>query len=130
MQLEFVPVEDFYFALTLCCRTLEDIGNSDSVTILKQELASKFGQASTVAAAKQNTFNYTFRVKGVDNTPSSQLVVAIADWQDKIRITSDYGWHLNEERKPTRTEKFEQRSQFATELKSYLSQELQLTIPQ
>lgn len=130
MQLEFVPVEDFYFALTLCCRTLEDIGNQETVTQLKAELEAKFGQSSTVAAAKQNSFNYTFTVSGVDNSPSSQLVISIADWQDKLRLSSDYGWTLNETRKPTRTEKFEQRANFSTELKQYLRQEFNLSIPE
>ena len=130
MQLEFVPVEDFYFALTLCCRTLEDIGDRESVATIKAELEEKFGQSSTVAAAKQNNFNYTFKVTGVDNSPSEQLVISIADWQDQIRLSSDYGWSLNENRKPTRTEKFEQRSHFAQELKQFLRQELHLSIPE
>ena len=130
MQLEFVPVEDFYFALTLCCRTLEDIGDREDARALKAELAEKFGQSSTVAAAKQNSFNYTFQVSGVDNSPSPQLVISIADWQDQIRISSDYGWTLNENRKPTRTEKFDHRNNFAQELKEFLRQEFHLSIPQ
>ena len=119
MQLEFVPVEDFYFALTLCSKPLEDFGDSTLVETIKAQLHDKFGQASTVAAAKQNNFNYTFRVLDLENSPSPQLVVAIADWQDKIRLSSDYGWALNEERKPRRTENFDQRDAFCKDLKQY-----------
>lgn len=129
MQLEFVPVEAFYFALTLCCRTLEELGDGEILPQIQQELAAKYGQSSTVAAAKQNNFNYTFKVIGVDNAPSDQLIVSVADWQDKLRLSSDYGWVLSEDRKPIRTDKFEGRDQFCRELKQVLRQELNLPIP-
>ena len=128
MQLEFVPVEEFYFALTLCCRKLEDLGDRESTHQIQHELASKYGQSSTVAAAKQNNFNYTFKVIGIDNAPSDQLIVSVTDWQDKLRLSSDYGWVLNADRKPIRTDKFEGRAQFCTDLKQYLKQTLNLSI--
>lgn len=120
MHLEFVPVEEFYFALTLAVRTLEDIatpGLSDQVRSLLEE---EYGQASTVAAASQNTFNYVFRVKDYDNSPANQLIVSVADWQGNLRLSSDYGWMLDSDRKPIRTEKFEHRSTFARDLRSHL----------
>nr|WP_228035229.1 hypothetical protein [Oculatella sp. LEGE 06141] len=128
MRLEFVPVEEFYFALTLAVRTLEDVGNPDLVEQMRSRLAAKLGQPSTVAAAKQNTFNYVFRVHEYDNSPAPQLVVSIADWQNKLRLSSDYGWTLDEERKPTRTERFSQRDQFTQELRSYLTEWLGVVI--
>lgn len=129
MQLEFVPVEEFYFALTLCCRTLEDLGDREMASQVQQELASQYGQSSTVAAAKQNSFNYTFRVTDIDNSPSDQLVISVADWQDKLRISSDYGWVLNEDRKPTRSDKFDGREQFCFDLKQVLKGSLNLSLP-
>lgn len=122
MQLEFIPVEDFYFALTLAVRTLEEIPDVELVQHTRSRLENTFGQSSTVAAAKQNTFNYVFRVHDYDNSPSSQLVVSIADWQDKLRLSSDYGWTLDAERKPTRTERFEQRHAFVQALRSHLKE--------
>jgi hypothetical protein len=120
MQLQFVPVEEFYFALTLAVRTLEDIsilGLSDRIRV---QLEKECGQPSTVAAASQNTFNYVFRVKEYDNSPANQLIVSVADWQGKLRLSSDYGWTLDRDRKPIRTEKFERRPAFAEELRSHL----------
>lgn len=112
MQLEFVPVEEFYFALTLAVRSLVDIPQPDVAMQVKTALAEKFGQASTVAAASQNTYNYVFRVSEIDNSPAPQLVLSIADWQGNLRLSSDYGWTLDAERKPVRTEKFAQRGEF------------------
>lgn len=120
MRLEFVPVEEFYFALTLAVRTLEEIGNAELVEQTRLRLQDKFGQPSTVAAAKQNTFNYVFRVHEYDNSPAPQLVVSIADWQDKLRLSSDYGWTLDAERKPVRTDRFEQRDEFSQTLQTHL----------
>jgi hypothetical protein len=120
MNLEFVPVEEFYFALTLAVKTLEDIDQPDLIDKVKHRLQEECGQASTVAAAKQNTFNYVFRVQGVDNSPAPQLVVSVADWQGKLRLSSDYGWMLDEERKPVKTEKFEQRMDFSKQVQAYL----------
>lgn len=129
MQLEFIPVEEFYFALTLAVRTLEDLGNPDLVEQVRSRLKSKCGQPSTVAAAKQNTFNYVFRVQGYDdNTPAPGLVVSVADWQGKLRLSSDYGWILDSERKPVRSEHFNQRSDFAQKLRSHLEEWLQISL--
>lgn len=128
MQLEFIPVEEFYFALTLAVRTLEDLGNPDLVEKVRSRLESKCGQPSTVAAAQQNTFNYVFRVHGYDNSPAPDLVVSVADWQDKLRLSSDYGWVLDSERKPVRTEHFNQRSEFTQKLRSHLEEWLQISL--
>lgn len=128
MQLEFIPVEEFYFALTLAVRTLEDLKTPDLSEKVRDQLEAKFGQPSTVAAASQNTYNYVFRVKDVDNSPADQLILSIADWQGSLRLSSDYGWTLNAERKPVRTEKFEQRSEFAQLVKSHLREWLELPL--
>jgi hypothetical protein len=125
MQLEFVPVEEFYFALTLCVKTLEEIADDSLIQTVKSTFAQQFGQSSTVAAAQQNTFNYVFRVRDRDNSPATQLVVSIADWQNKLRLGSDFGWALDGDRKPTRTDKFSERAAFAEELKAHLNQMLQ-----
>ncbi|MEM9151710.1 MAG: hypothetical protein AAGB19_14815 [Cyanobacteria bacterium P01_F01_bin.3] len=129
MQFQFVPVEEFYFALTLCCKTLEKFGDRDLVADFRQRLESQFGQSSTVAASKHNSFNYTFRVIGVDNAPANQLVISISDWEDKIRISTDYGWILNESRKPIRSDKFQQREQFRLDLRQAIQQDLELHLP-
>lgn len=126
MQLEFVPVEEFYFALTLAVRTLEDIDVPGLSEKVRSRLEQEYGQPSTVAAASQNTFNYVFRVLGVDNSPTPQLVVSVADWQGKLRLSSDYGWTLDAERKPVRTERFSQRSEFTRQLQAYLQEWLQV----
>lgn len=128
MQLEFVPVEEFYFALTLAVRTLAEVGDAALVEQVRLRLQDKLGQPSTVAAAKQNTFNYVFLVHDYDNSPASQLVVSIADWQDKLRLSSDYGWTLDAERKPIRTDRFEQREQFTQALCSHLQHWLDLSL--
>lgn len=128
MQLEFIPVEDFYFALTLAVRTLEELENPDLVQQMRSQLKEKCGQSSTVAAAQQNTFNYVFRVHDYDNSPAPQLIVSVSDWQDKLRLSSDYGWMLDQERKPIRTQRFNQRSQFTQILRSYLEDWLQISL--
>ena len=128
MQLEFIPVEEFYFALTLAVRTLEDLDKPGLVEQVRSRLLAKCGEPSTIAAAKQNTFNYVFRVLGRDFSPAPQLIVSVSDWQDNLRLSSDYGWTLDEERKPIRTEKFNGRSQFAQELRSHLQQWLQVPL--
>jgi hypothetical protein len=129
MQLEFVPVEEFYFALTLAVRTLEDIAQPDVATQVKIALAEKFGQPSTIAAASQNTYNYVFCVTDVDNSPAPQLMLSIADWQGNLRLGSDYGWMLDAERKPVRTEKFAQRGAFTQQVIAYLETWLGVTLP-
>ncbi|WP_017319293.1 hypothetical protein [Mastigocladopsis repens] len=128
MQLEFIPVEDFYFALTLALRTLEDLEKPGLVEQVRSRLLVEYGQPSTVAPGKQNTFNYVFSVQGVDNSPASGLVVSISDWQNKLRLSSDYGWTLDQERKPIRTEKYNQRSQFTQQLRSHFQHWLQLPL--
>ncbi len=120
MQLEFVPVEEFYFALTLAVRTLEEVSTPDLAAQIHAKLKQECGQSSTVAAASQNTFNYVFRVSGYDYSPAPQLILSIADWQGNLRLSSDYGWMLDADRKPVRTGKFEQRSIFAQAVKAHL----------
>jgi hypothetical protein len=128
MQLEFVPVEEFYFALTLAVRTLEELSGTELIEQVQSRLQDEFGQPSTVAAAKQNTFNYVFHVHDYDNSPAPQLIISIADWQDKLRLSSDYGWTLDEDRKPVRTERFEQRPEFSFALRTHLKDWLDLPL--
>jgi hypothetical protein len=128
MQLQFVPVEDFYFALTLCNKPLEEIDDPVLTGTVKALLQDRFGQSSTVASAQQNTFHYVFRVQNVDHHPAPQLVVSISDWHDKLRLNSDFGWTLDSDRKPMRTEKFPEREQFAQKVKAYLRETLQLPL--
>jgi len=128
MQLMFVPVEEFYFALTLAVRTLEEISTPGLAEAVGAKLQQELGQSSTVAAASQNTYNYVFKVKDIDNSPNSQLMLSIADWQGSLRISSDYGWMLDADRKPVRTEKFEQRTVFAEQVKAHLQQWLEIPL--
>lgn len=127
MQLEFVPVEEFYFALTLAVRTLDDFTQAGLAEQVEKRLKQEFGQPSTIAAASQNTYNYVFRVRDVDNSPADQLILSIADWQGNLRLSSDYGWTLDAERKPIRTEKFSQRTAFSQQVRSHLQHWLQLS---
>ncbi len=128
MDLRFVPVEEFYFALTLAVRTLEELTEPGLATQIGAQLKQELGQPSTVAAATQNTYNYVFQVKDVDNSPNPSLIVSLSDWQGNFRISSDYGWTLDEERKPIRTEKFSQRGEFADQVKAYLQDWLRIDI--
>lgn len=128
MKLEFVPIEEFYFALTLAVRPLEDLGDRDLVMQVRSRLQQECGEPSTIAAARQNNFNYVFRINDYDNSPAPQLVVSVADWQDKLRLSSDYGWTLDSERKPLRTERYEQRAAFSQELRSHLATWLQVPL--
>lgn len=128
MQLLFVPVEEFYFALTLAVRTLEDIATPGLAATVGAKLNQELGQSSTVAAATQNTYNYVFKVKDVDNSPNFQLILSIADWQDNLRLSSDYGWTLDNERKPVRTDRFAQRTLFTEQVKTHLQQWLEIPI--
>ena len=128
MQLEFVPVEEFYFALTLAVRTLEEVEEPGLAEKVRSRLEQECGQSSTVAAASQNTYNYVFRVKGVDNSPAKELIVSVADWQGKLRLSSDYGWILDEDRKPVRTQLFDQRPEFAKQIRAYLQNWLQVPL--
>lgn len=133
MHLEFVSVEEFYFALTLTVKTLEEFNSRSLVEQTRSRLQDKFGQPSTVAPGKQNTFNYVFRVYNqLNNQPDSkahQHIVSISDWQDKLRLSSNYGWMLDAERKPVRSEQFDQRPEFAQNLRSHLKQWLELDLP-
>lgn len=125
MELVFVPIEEFYFALTLAVKTLEEIDKPGLVEQLRSHLQTKYGQPSTVAPGHQNTFNYVFRVTG--GTPQGlPLVVSIADWQDKVRLSTDYGWIIDPERKPSRTEEFGDRAEFSSKLKFHLQELLQV----
>jgi hypothetical protein len=126
MQLEFVPVEDFFFALTLAVRTLEEVEQPNLAIEVGAKLAEKFGQSSTVAAASQNNYNYVFKVQGVAEAPN--LVVSVADWQDKLRLGSDYGWMLDAERKPVKTPENVRRSEFNQQLKAHLQELLGISI--
>ncbi|MCY7391238.1 MAG: hypothetical protein LH647_07000 [Leptolyngbyaceae cyanobacterium CAN_BIN12] len=128
MQFEFVPVEEFYFALTLAVKTLEELTTPGLAETVGSCLKQKYGQSSTVAAATQNTYSYVFKVKDIDNSPNSGLIVTIADWQGNVRISSDYGWVLDGERKPIRTEKFDQRPEFARQLQEYIQEWLQVSL--
>lgn len=128
MQLEFVPVEEFYFALTLAVRTLEELSQPGLVEQVRSRLQEKCGQPSTVAAAQQNNFTYVFRVQGYDHSPAPQLIVSVSDWQNKLRLSSDYGWTLDKDRKPVRTERFTQRAEFAPALRLYLHEWLQIPL--
>lgn len=128
MELEFIPVEEFYFAITLAVRTMEEVENPGLVEQVRSRLLVECGQPSTVASSKQNTFNYVFRVQGIDNSPAPGLVVSVSDWQDKLRLSSDYGWILDPERKPIHTDKFKLRSEFTQELRSYLQKWLKISL--
>jgi hypothetical protein len=128
MQLEFVPVEEFYFALTLAVRTLADLTTPGLAQKVQLRLEQECGQPSTIAAASQNTYNYVFRVHDYDNSPAQQLIVSIADWQGNLRLSSDYGWTLDDERKPIRTPRFEQRQAFSQQLQTHLQNWLQISL--
>lgn len=128
MQLEFIPVEQFYFALTLAVRTLDDLTTPGLAAQVGKRLKETFEQPSTVAAANQNTYNYVFRVNGVDNSPADQLILSIADWQGNLRLSSDYGWMLDAERKAVRTEKFNQRPTFSQQVRAHLQEQFQVPL--
>lgn len=128
MQLEFIPVEQFYFALTLAVRTLDDLTTPGLAAQVGKRLRETFEQPSTVAAANQNTYNYVFRVNGIDNSPADQLILSIADWQGNLRLSSDYGWMLDAERKAVRTEKFNQRPTFSQQVRAHLQEQFQVSL--
>jgi hypothetical protein len=127
MQLEFVSVEEFYFALTLAVKPLEEFDGQERVDRAQSILQAKFGQPSTVAPGKQNTFNYVFCLSGYGED-AERLIVSIADWQDKLRISSDYGWTVDENRKPIRTPQVEHRPEFAQALRLHLQDWLGLPL--
>jgi hypothetical protein len=120
MQLEFVPIEDFYFELTLAVKTLEEIATPGLAEQVKHILATKYGEPSSIAGATQNTYNYVFRIPDVDNSPFHRLIVSIADWQGSLRLGSDYGWTLNDEHRAVRSPKHDDRATFTQDLKAHL----------
>jgi hypothetical protein len=120
MQLEFVPVEEFYFELTLALKPLGDIENPALAAQVGAILKERFGQSSTVAAANQNTYNYVFKVTDVDNSPFNRLVVSVGDWGNNLRLSSDYGWKLNETHRAEKSDRFASREQFAQDFKAYV----------
>lgn len=126
MKFEFIPVEEFYFAITLSLRVLDDIASAPLMHQVRDRLQAQYGDPSTVAAASQNSFNYVFRVPDYDNAPSPHLIVSVADWHEDLRISSDYGWTLDEHRKPVRTDKFAHRDDFKQEVRQALSHLLDL----
>lgn len=128
MQLEFVSVEEFYFALTLAVKLLKEYPGEERVNQTRSLLQTKFGQPSTVAPGKQNTFNYVFRVQQLEENLTHPCIVSISDWQDNLRLSSDYGWILDAERKPVRTEQFEQRDRFAERLRVHLQDTFGLSL--
>lgn len=128
MQLEFVPVEAFYFELTLAVRTLEEIDQPGLAEAVGAKLKALYGQPSTVAAASQNTYNYVFRVLDGDNSPFHRLIVSISDWGGNLRLSSDYGWTLNEEHRAVKSDRFAQRDAFNAEFKTYLQNWLEISI--
>ncbi|MGB7413698.1 MAG: hypothetical protein WA902_05785 [Thermosynechococcaceae cyanobacterium] len=125
MRLEFVPVEEFFFALTLSVRLLEELDDPDLLGQMRSHLQEKYGQSSTVAAAQDNTFNYVFRLFGYEQSAEPFVLISISDWNGKLRLSSDFGWALNDDRKPTRTEQFAQRPEFAQQLKVFLQEQFQ-----
>lgn len=88
MQLDFVSVEEFYFALTLDTRLLYEWHDPALVEQVGSKLKACYGEPSTVAAARQNTFNYVFRVVG--DLPTNTLI-ELLDWGEHLRLNSNYG---------------------------------------
>lgn len=128
MRLEFVPVEEFFFALTLSVRLLEEIDDQELLAEMRSHLCTKYGQSSTIAAAQDNTFNYVFRLFDYEHSPEAPLMISISDWNGKLRLSSDYGWTLSKERKPVRTDQFTQRSDFTQQLKAFLQKDLNILL--
>jgi hypothetical protein len=65
-------------------------------------------------------------VLGIAEAP--ELVVSVADWQDKLRLSSDYGWALDADRKPVKTPENPQRPEFNNLLKAHLQELLSIQI--
>jgi hypothetical protein len=128
MQFEFVPVEQFYFALTLAVKTLEEFTTPGLAEKVGDRLKQQYGQSSTLAASPPNTYNYVFQVQGIDNSPNPGLIVSISCWQGKLRISTDYGWVLDDDRKPVRSDKFSQRPEFAQQIQQHLQDWLQVSL--
>jgi hypothetical protein len=129
MQLEFISVEEFYFALTLAVKTLGEIEQPDLVGYVRAALKNHLGTPSTVAPGEQNTFNYVFRVHDYPRSDDRPLIVSISDWRDKLRLASDFGWTLDGNRKPVHTPDFSLRPQFTRDLKIHLQDWLAVQFP-
>jgi len=125
MQLEFVSVEEFYFALTLDTRLLHAWSDAALATAARERLAARFGQSSTVAAAEQNTFNYVFRVRG--DVPEGTLV-EVFDWGSELRLASNYGLVRTAAGKVNRLESFAERPAFAARVAASLATLLDLEL--
>jgi len=78
MQLEFIPVEEFYFALTLAVRTLE-LDNPDLV----QQMRSRLKNASTLSLLPSKIHLTTYFVF-ITTTIVLPLMLSRLDWQDKL----------------------------------------------
>lgn len=125
MQLQFVPVDEFYFALTLDTRLLHSWTDSTLVARLREKLRGRFGQPSTVAAAEQNTFNYVFRV--LAEAPSG-TILEVFDWGEQLRLGSNYGLERSSSGKVNRLVTFEERPDFARRASKWLASELAVVI--
>ena len=125
MQLQFVPIEAFYFALTLDTRVLREWSGSSLVDEARIKLRARYGEPSTVAAARQNTFNYVFQV---ENSVSTGSVIEIFDWADQLRLSSNLGLERTASGKVNRLESFDQRPRFAAELSAHFSELLGMTL--
>ncbi|AGY60264.1 hypothetical protein [Gloeobacter kilaueensis] len=125
MQLEFVSVEDFYFALTLETRLLHEWNDAALVDQARLKLMAHYGEPSTIAAARQNTFNYVFRVSGGEGTGA---MVELLDWGEQLRLNSSYGLVRAPDGKVNRLESFEKRPAFAREVADYFAAQLGLPL--
>lgn len=121
MQLQFVSVEEFYFALTLDTRLLQSWNDGELMRQLAEQLKNRYGQASTVAAAPQNTFNYVFRV--VEGAPAG-TVVEIFNWGEQLRLSSNFGLERTASGKAEKLDSYNQRSQFAIQVCAYFAETL------
>ena len=104
-----------------------DIENAELATRVGSILKERFGQSSTVASATQNTYNYVFKITDVDNSPFNRLIVSIGDWGNNLRLSSDYGWMLNESHRAEKSDRFASRDQFAQDFKTYVQSWLGVT---
>ncbi|BAC88814.1 hypothetical protein [Gloeobacter violaceus] len=125
MQLDFVSVEEFYFALTLDTRLLYEWHDPALVEQVRLRLKAGYGEPSTVAAARQNTFNYVFRVIG--NLPANTLI-EVLDWGEQLRLNSNYGLERTPGGKVNRLPAYEERPQFAAAIAATLAQLLHVPL--
>lgn len=125
MQLQFVSVEEFFFALTLDTRLLQSWNDAVLVKQLADQLKNRYGQASTVAAAPQNTFNYVFRV--VEGAPPG-TVVEVFNWGDQLRLSSNFGLERTASGKVEKRDNFDQRDQFSAQICAYFAEQLTVVL--